>query len=382
MDIIKVLAKYSCWCDMGKIQHIQYPVGQGGLHLGIIGDYAYIYDCGGYGDNVDWNGIFQHILEELRGCQKLDIFISHLHDDHCNQLKSLCYSLTKNAYPHNITIYMPPLTDILKIILLCEYYSNKENDKKTDEDYVSFVLTQKIEGLENYDNISIKYNIDFYFPKHIKYTETYLPEDIKNTETILFAYTTKLSEEAKILVEEFKKRLKDKKLNGKNISIKEGIKYESWKNDEFITKAKEAFKETFHTQKITNNIMLCLYCGSQYTHHLIEKKNHNNWLHTGDANLKDKNRLCEFIKKFDALLYNVNYVQIPHHGSKNNHDSAFSLLFNPACRFFYTSQDKISNSKQYVKPSVKDIKLLLPYSSIKVSDNPASQIEVLENIKY
>lgn len=54
---------------MGKIQHIQYPVGQGGLHLGIIGDYAYIYDCGGYGDNVDWNGIFQHILEELRGCQ-------------------------------------------------------------------------------------------------------------------------------------------------------------------------------------------------------------------------------------------------------------------------------------------------------------------------
>ena len=370
MDIIKVLVKYSCWCDMGKIQHIQYPVGQGGLHLGIIGDYAYIYDCGGYGDNVDWNGIFQHILEELRGCQKLDIFISHLHDDHCNQLKSLCYSLTKNAYPHNITIYMPPLTDILKIILLCEYYSNKENDKKTDEDYVSFVLTQKIEGLENYDNISIKNDGVFSFSKNTKYEET-----------ILFAYTTNLSDEDIILVEKFKKEF-DKKLQEINMTSYKGIEIESWKNDEFITKAKEAFKETFHTQKITNNIMLCLYCGSQYTHHLIEKKNHNNWLYTGDANLKDKNRLCEFIKKFDALLYNVNYVQIPHHGSKNNHDSAFSLLFNPACRFFYTSQDKISNSKQYVKPSVKDIKLLLPYSSIKVSDNPASQIEVLENIKY
>ena len=375
---------------MGKTQHIQYPVGQGGLHLGIIGDYAYIYDCGGYGDNVDWDRIFQHIQAKLRGCQKLDIFISHLHDDHCNQLKNLCSYLTKNAYPHGITIYMPPLTDILKIILLCEYYSNKEDtNTNTDEDdnwdYVSFILTQKIKELENSDNINIKYNRDFYFPKHIKYTETYLPEDIKNTETILFAYTTKLSEEAKILVKEFKKRLKDKKLKGKNISIKEGSKPETWKNDEFITKAKEAFKETFHTQKITNDIMLCLYCGSRYTHHLIEKKNHNNWLHTGDANLKDENRLRAFIKKFDALLYNVNYAQIPHHGSKNNHDSAFSSLFNPTCEFFYTAKDKISNSKRFVKPSVEDIdkiKALSHSSSIKVSDNSSSQIEVLENIKY
>lgn len=380
---------------MCKIHHIQYPVGQGGLHLGIIGDYAYIYDCGGYVKGNAWEKISEDILKELRGYQKLDIFISHLHKDHCYKLKSLCSSLTKNAYPHDITIYMPSLTNILKIILLCEYYSNKEDtntntdtntDTDTDEDdddwdYVSFILTQKIKELENSDNINIKYNRDFYFPKHIKYTETYLPEDIKNTETILFAYTTKLSEDAKILVEEFKKRLRDKKLNGKSISIKEGIKRKSWKNDEFVTKAKEAFKETFHTQKITNDIMLCLYCGNRYAHHLIEKKNHNNWLHTGDANLKDENRLHAFIKKFDALLYNVNYAQIPHHGSKNNHDSAFSLLFNPACRFFYTSQDKISNSKQYVKPYLDDIALFLPYPSIKVSDNSSSQIEVLEIIE-
>lgn len=355
---------------MCKIQHIQYPVGQGGLHLGIIGDYAYIYDCGGYVKGNAWEKISENILKELRGCPKLDIFISHLHDDHCNQLKNLCSSLTKNAYPHDITIYMPPLTDILKIILLCEYYSNKENYKKTDKDYVSFVLTQKIEGLENYDNISIKYYDDSYSPKHLN-----------DEETILFAYTTNLSYEDIILVEKFKKEFYEK-LQEINMTSYKGIEIEAWKNDEFVTKAKEAFNEIFHTKKITNNIMLCLYCGSQYEPPFILQNNRNNWLHTGDVNLKGKKRLYEFIKHFKILLYNVNYAQIPHHGSKNNHDYTFSLLFNPACRFFYTSQDKISNSKQYVKPFVKDIKLLLPYSSIKVSDNPASQIEVLENIKY
>ena len=45
---------------MSNTQHIQYPVGQGGLHLGIIGEYAYIYDCGGCGgiSKSQWKNIF------------------------------------------------------------------------------------------------------------------------------------------------------------------------------------------------------------------------------------------------------------------------------------------------------------------------------------
>ena len=48
---------------MSNTQHIQYPVGQGGLHLGIIGEYAYIYDCGGCGgiSKSQWKNIFADI---------------------------------------------------------------------------------------------------------------------------------------------------------------------------------------------------------------------------------------------------------------------------------------------------------------------------------
>ena len=76
---------------MVSVKHIQYPVGQGGLHLGIIKNYAYIYDCGGYRKCVDWDNIFDDVVKKLKiaNCQNLDIFISHWHQDHCNKLEKL-----------------------------------------------------------------------------------------------------------------------------------------------------------------------------------------------------------------------------------------------------------------------------------------------------
>ena len=76
---------------MANIYHIQYPVGQGGLHLGIIDDYAYIYDCGGYGNKVNWSEIFNDISDKLTSLNitDLNIYISHLHKDYYNQVINL-----------------------------------------------------------------------------------------------------------------------------------------------------------------------------------------------------------------------------------------------------------------------------------------------------
>lgn len=52
---------------MSYCSHIQYPVGQGGLHLGIVGDAAYIYDCGYYrGSKVDWNEVKQDVIAQIQ----------------------------------------------------------------------------------------------------------------------------------------------------------------------------------------------------------------------------------------------------------------------------------------------------------------------------
>lgn len=345
---------------MVNVHHIQYPVGQGGLHLGIIGSYAYIYDCGGYGKNVDWNNIFDDVIEKLEhaDCKNLDIFISHWHQDHCNKLEDFfAYWREDNHKKPNINIYIPPLSDIEKIILLCEYFAS--DIREYDKDYVYLVLNQKFRTLEDTTEIHYKKNFS-------------LPKRIENTDIILSTYITGIPAQDNNVVESFRNNLKLR-----HISLSQAIRYDKWKDTDFVDKVKEAFINTFNTKRITNHIMLCLYCGFKYTHpYLHNKKVFNNWLHLGDACLKELAQFSDFVKKFDALLYNVNFAQIPHHSSSSNHNCVFSFLFNPYCKFYYTSQDKPAKASKFVKPYSCDIDAFTFYPSIQVSENPLTKLEI------
>ena len=95
---------------------IQYPVGQGGFHFGFIanGDIAYIYDCGDY-EKSKISDYIDEVVTKLANTQKVHIFISHLHKDHCNHLEELLRKLN-NKKVHLIFPYMTFEEKVLALI--------------------------------------------------------------------------------------------------------------------------------------------------------------------------------------------------------------------------------------------------------------------------
>lgn len=337
---------------MVSVKHIQYPVGQGGLHLGIIKNYAYIYDCGGYGKCVDWDNIFDDVVKKLKiaNCQNLDIFISHWHQDHCNKLEKLEGYLDKAKIKY--VEYFPEITRTVKILLVCEHLCMIE-DGMNDKD---------IMPPQNY--------IKLIFDKHksVQQISDNRFRDIRlaDTEYILKPYVTRIPSK---YLRDFEMALSNKKID----IPKDEILTEYPNN--FWSKVVEIYKMMLKNSKLTklrNRLMLSLYCGKS---NINRFRNENNcWLHTGDAYMKKKD-LSGFINRFGGLLYNVNFAQIPHHGSKNNHDDTFSLLFNSCnCHTFYYTV-KIKNC---VKTDTADISLCLcPCQMIReISENPLTKLEV------
>jgi len=128
---------------------IQYPVGQGGLHLGIIRKTAYIYDCGCADDLKNPNELrrcgkyIDEIANLLKDTSKLYIFISHLHLEHCNGLHYLLKKIDNKRL--ETEIYIPDITAQDKIYLLLTATINHEDYSY----YYNLVTSGKIEGRED-----------------------------------------------------------------------------------------------------------------------------------------------------------------------------------------------------------------------------------------
>lgn len=334
------------------IKHIQYPAGQGGVHLGIINDHAYIYDCGGFGVNqYQWNKIFTNIHTQLSRCTSLDIFISHYHQDHYNKLSALL----KHIAPLHlkIKIYLPDMDNITKILTICDFMTKQKKAYSNPkiQQFINDVFNDL--GLREYQNI---YEIIHLSP-NIEYSESY-------NGIIIRSYTTNTSP----------KDISTFKSNAIHIGINlddahnqiQKNPYKFWKD------IKAVFKNTFDKNYNSNQTMVCLYCGIMRKSYL-QNHSYTSWLHTGDAYMKEKNDLMKFYQHFTYLLKYVNFVQIPHHASSNNHGKNFALFFGIChpCIFYYTH----SNQKRNIKTKTNDI-ILFPCQSIHaVTDNYSTMIK-------
>lgn len=324
---------------MTNILHIQYPVGQGGLHLGIIGNVAYIYDCGSV-QKTRLDDYINDVVHILKGnyIAKLYIFISHLHEDHCNGLIELVNQVQKYLNI-KVYIYLPYISDLEKICLLFDSLL----------DYTAFM--RKITDLQN---VEITYLADTRsYKKKIQDTrekvQTYAEFNKLNLQHIflfdVFVYDAFC---AKKMVW-FKKRIK-------TILAKDDLL------DALTDKVKKAELQNLY-KKLSGDInytSLCLFVGvnqsidnvvlySEYKCCVccnIECKQHdfdNNlkpWLHTGDYCLQDLNMhkfKTKFQDHYQEKLESELFFQIPHHGSKNSID--FDILkLNTNNTMFFTGE--------------------------------------------
>lgn len=312
--------------NQNHVLHIQYPVGQGGLHLGIIGDVAYIYDCGGYGKNVDWSNFFDEICNQIKShnAQEIHVFISHWHHDHCNHLEELYDYLKKHGFKDSAPQdTQNKLTPFEQISYLCEFNSTPEEYKE----YYNIITGEKLTQHAVFTNTNIKTNtIDINIEKYG-----------------LYQFQHHVSQKRS---DKMSSSLIDKCKELCNFSIK--VLINKMQSYQFRNIVKQYYKIVKHENRYTNhNQMLCLYCDGK-------NDSNENWLHTGDAPMASvryrKDMQKHYQSKGISLKY-ANIIQIPHHASRYNHNSNFFDIFDKTNirKLYYTIGDG------NVKPKIGDL---------------------------
>lgn len=312
-----------------NIHNTQYPVGQGGLHLGEIYVnncdlcspnsncetassklYAYIYDCGAINNLNNLHEQISILVNSLitgknnnieLGAKlfKLCIFISHLHQDHVNGLSYLRDKLIENniiLQNNKIEVYFPFTSDIEKNIILCSF---EDNDNIPFDDFKQIVINPSSFLGDNFQVIFIDDNQRDNQVKDFQ-NNTILKDHFEN---ILFEIYDKW------ILRMFYKKFEDKNILPLVEEIK-NIDYHLLTKDT-VKNIQRKFKKYFNGKEL-NLSSLCLYFGSEVPN---EKYN---YFHTGDINLKNPNIQDELKEHYKDYINNFRTVQIPHHGSKNN----------------------------------------------------------------
>jgi len=131
-----------------------------------------------------------------------------------------------------------------------------------------------------------------------------------------------------------------------------------------------AYRRHIIKNKNFHSTMICLYSGlsSNFTgevesYHLYNRyychyphipyaRVRAGWLHTGDAELR-KLSDTDFFKYYKNYIPNIGVMQIPHHGSRKNHDSSLIKMFNNLEKKILYFTHSISGG--HAKPNVVDI---------------------------
>ncbi|MDR0847239.1 MAG: hypothetical protein LBN08_06970 [Lactobacillales bacterium] len=325
--------------DVYEIDRIQFAVGQGGFHSGILKNqvreckFVYVYDCGKSGNK----GPLKREIAEFNsivGDSDIDeFFISHLDEDHVDGLKEI----TKNRKIVNLVI--PAYGDEIEAVILLAK-SNKrsieklKNDYKISVQFIKWLAEQKIS--DNIERIILLVSADDEYPDVQQQLDSKV--DVVVAKDYEYERKGRFSAFWKLIPYINPRTLN--KIQRKNIS--EFIKQQGIKNfsdcDEIATwiadkNNRAALKRELKKQGVKiNEASLSLYSG--------DSNGKNGWLLTGDINLSANYRYNDFYGFYSKIISKAEIISTPHHGSSKNHKDNLYSDFKPT---FIISEAGICN---------------------------------------
>lgn len=313
--------------------HIQYPVGQGGLHLGILGNVAYIYDCGSVYENRSIRCITD-VIDKLKkyNINCILIFVSHLHADHVCAVYELLKKLPNGV---RYKLYLPYITPLEKLYLIIA----NANIYDMNSWYRRFVMRpQSILDANREGTVVLVSDTSVDGDNDIGIVRTY-GQLCKELQSLIAS---------QYVLDPFVYSGFNSRVFEKCVRALAGT--QQWPLDDKAMDAliDKQFSDLEKTYKLLhydiNCTCLCLYCGvsepPQYDTAVIfahtcclygcQYKVKHGWLHTGDYNLrcgKNSKYGRKFVEHYKQYFDRVGVVQIPHHGSQSNISHIFIDYF-------------------------------------------------------
>lgn len=341
------------------VENIIFPVGQGGLFLGLIKyqelnkletkTFAYIYDCGNIKRTyleTSINNLINilKITNEISPLTHIYIFISHVHNDHISGLKILKQKLEKCKFNlHSTPVLVMPYMDAVEknlIIGLDILYKRYTGILTDPESYFGgyFDIIYLTDEQDNSRGIAPE-NKDF-SPNSFKCCsipktainslgiKVFNHSEIYTFNTLAGLWGLKAFYKRFNISNELKKEIKE-------------IGYNSIDSINFDNINSRLKKELKYKLNLSS---LCLYSGP------LDYCNICGWMHTGDFSFKHKEAFEKFHTHYDSVLNNVQILQIPHHGSEKNSSNEDFKIF-PNLKNKYVTMQENPNGKQEPKLS-------------------------------
>lgn len=342
------------------VENIIFPVGQGGLFLGLIKyresnlrtkTFAYIYDCGNIQQPYLKKSI-NNLINILKNTNEISplthiyIFISHVHNDHISGLKFLKQKLEKCKFNlHSTPVLVMPYMGVVEknlIIGLDILYKRYTGILTDPESYFGgyFDIIYLTNEQDNSRNIAPEKQ-----DRSSEHFQGYsIPQTTINSSGIKFFNHRKnftFNTLAGLWVlKPFYQRFDISNYLEKEIKIKK-IGYNSIDSinfDNINNRLKKELKDKLNLSS------LCLYSG------LLDDRKICGWMHTGDFNFKNQKALENFYKHYVSVLDKVQVLQIPHHGSAKNSSNEIFKIF-PNLINKYVMMQENPNGRQQPKLS-------------------------------
>lgn len=341
------------------VENIIFPVGQGGLFLGLIKyqelnkletkTFAYIYDCGNIKRTyleTSINNLINilKITNEISPLTHIYIFISHVHNDHISGLKLLKQKLEKckfNQLSARVLVMPYMDEDEKKLALILNKIYKRYIGILTDPDsYFGgyFDIIYLTDEQDNSRNIAPE-NQDSSSEDFQGYS---IPQKTINSLGIKFfnhrkSFTFNTLAGLWVL-KPFYQRFDISNYLEKEIKKIGYNSIDSINFDNINNRLKEELKDKLNLSS------LCLYLG------LLDDCKICGWMHTGDFNFKNKKALENFCKHYVSVLDNIQVLQIPHHGSAKNSSNEIFKIFKHL-KFKYITMQENPNGRQEPKLS-------------------------------
>lgn len=341
------------------VENIIFPVGQGGLFLGLIKyqqsqnsktkTFAYIYDCGNIQQPYLKKSI-NNLINILKNTNEISplthiyIFISHVHNDHISGLKFLKQKLEKCKFNQLSTpvLVMPYMSEDEKklALILNKIYKRYVGILTDPESYFGgyFDIIYLTDEQDNSRDIAPE-NKDF-SPNSFKCCS--IPKTAINSLGIkVFNHSENFTFNTLAglwVLKPFYQRFDISNYLEKEIKKIGYNSIDSINFDNINNRLKTELKDKLNLSS------LCLYSG------LLDDRKICGWMHTGDFNFKNQKALENFYKHYVSVLDKVQVLQIPHHGSEKNSSNEIFKIFPNLINKYVTMQEN-PNGKQEPKLS-------------------------------